>query len=450
MSQVIRLKRGYDIKLVGHAHKIIQDAPQANTYAIKPPDFHGVVPKMLVQEGDEVQAGSKLFFNKNDDKVFFTSPVSGEVAEIRRGAKRRIMEVKVLADTQMRYKDFGTANPEDLTRDQIIEKLLESGLWPLVRQRPYAKIADPLDFPKAIIVPAFDSAPLAPDFNFIMKDKGQEFQAGLNVLLQLTKGKVHVNVHGDQENISAFTEAKGVQVNTFYGPHPSGTPGVQIHHLEPVTKDAVVWYLYPQDVVMMGRLFQEGQVHMERTVALTGSEMKKRDYRRMIVGAELKSVLENNVTEGERLRVISGNVLTGSKVDLDGYVGFYDSQITVIPEGDEPEFLGWLIPSYPRPTMSRTFPWGWMKDKKYKVNTNLHGEERPFVMTGKYEKVLPMDILPLQLLKACLTEDLDAMEGLGIFEVAPEDFALVEFVDTSKMPVQSIIRKGLDLMEKEG
>ncbi|MEX0966987.1 MAG: Na(+)-translocating NADH-quinone reductase subunit A [Bacteroidia bacterium] len=449
MPKTIRLKKGHDIRLVGEAYKFIEQAPRPTTFAIKPPDFRGIVPKLLVKEGEEVKAGSPLFYDKYNERVQFTAPVSGEVAEIKRGAKRKILEIKILADSNNDFIDFGSGDPAHLSREEIKDKMLASGVWPFLRQRPFSKIAKSDEVPRDIFISGFNSAPLAPDYAYILKDYGPDFKTGLDAIKKLTDGKVYLSLPAGKENPAAFVNADGVEINYFSGPHPSGNVGVQIHHLAPLGKGEMVWYINPLDLITIGKLFNEGRFNGERIIAITGSEAPNRKYFRTTLGTAI-APFSAEEKEEKRIRHISGNVLTGTAVAANSYLGFYDYQLTIIPEGDEPEFMGWLFPSYPRPTLSRTFPWAFMEDKKYVVNTNMHGEERPFVITGKFEKVMPMDILPLQLLKACLTEDLDAMEGLGLYEVDEEDFALVEFMDTSKLPIQSIIRDGLDLMEKEG
>jgi Na+-transporting NADH:ubiquinone oxidoreductase subunit A len=449
MSKNIKLKRGLNIKLAGEAAKILSDLPLPDTIALKPDNFIGITPKLLVKPGDEVQAGTPLFYEKNNEAIKFCSPVSGEVAEIVRGEKRKILEIRVLADKEISYAIFDKANPKDLSREVIIEALLNAGAWPFIRQRPFGIIADPNQKPKSIFISAFDSNPLAPDLNFIMQETGQDFQSGLDALLKLTDGKVHLNIHTDVTSSTVFTDAKGVVINKFSGPHPSGNVGVQIHHIDPVNKGEVVWYINPQDVLIVGRLFNHGKFDATRVIALAGAQVENPKYFKTLVGSAVNKILaEGGLKDGEN-RIISGNVLTGTKIPADGYLDFYDSQITVIPEGNEPEFMGWIAPGLNKFSMSRSF-FSWMSpNKAYDLNTNLHGEERPFVVTGEYEKVFPMDIYPVHLLKAIMIEDIELMENLGIYEVVEEDFALCEFVCTSKIESQEIIRRGLDLVRKE-
>ena len=449
MPGYIKIKKGLDIKLEGEADKVLTALPLQETFALKPSNFTGITPKLLVKEGDEVKAGTPLFYDKDNEVIKFCSPVSGEVVEIVRGEKRKILEVKILADKETNYVAFNTTNPENLSREAITEFLLNSGTWPFIRQRPFGIIANPADIPKAIFISAFDSNPLAPDNNFIMQDEGEEFQTGLNALRKLAKGKVHLTVHADRTPASIFTNAKGVQINKISGPHPAGNVGVQMHHIDPINKGEVAWYINPQDVVIIGRLFNQGKFDASKIVVLAGSRIEHPKYYKTVIGGAVKNLLADAGLKPGENRIISGNVLSGKKISADDYLDFYDAQITVIPEGLEPEFMGWLAPGFNKFSMSRAF-FSWLKpNKKYDLNTNMHGEERPFVMTGQYEKVFPMDIYPVQLLKAVLVEDIELMENLGIYEVVEEDFALCEFVCTSKIESQNIIRRGLELVRKE-
>jgi Na+-transporting NADH:ubiquinone oxidoreductase subunit A len=326
--------------------------------------------------------------------------------------------------------------------------MLESGVWPVLRQRPYSIIANPTAEPKAIFISAFDTAPLAPDYDLIVHGTGEAFQAGIDALAKLTKGAVHLNVSADATASKVFTNSKNVKVNYFSGKHPVGNIGTQIAFLDPINKGEMVWFLRPQDVLHIGRFFLEGRVDATRVIAFAGSEVIRPHYFRTRLGSSIEKMADNN-TSGGKLRYISGNVLTGKKIDSDGYVGFYDSLVTVIPEGDHFEFFGWATPGFGKFSFSKTFP-SWLRPgAKYKLDTNLNGGHRAFVMTGEFEKVFGWDIYPLQLIKSIMIEDIDLMEKLGIYEVDEEDFALCEFIDTSKTEVQAIVRKGLDLMRKE-
>ena len=447
MPTITKIRKGFDIRLIGEAEKTIKEF-KTNRYALKPTDFIGIFPKLLIKEGDEVKAGSPVFFDKYRDNIVFTSPVSGKISEIRRGAKRVLLEIIINADPDISYIDFEKANPNDLTRELIIKKMLKSGVWPLIRQRPYSVIADPADNPKAIFISAFDTSPLAPDYDMIVHRQGDIFQTGLDAIAKLTSGKVHLNLKADNPSSRVFSKSKNVQINEFTGPHPAGNVSIQINHIDPINKGDIVWYLYPQDVLTIGRLFIEGKFDASRMIALTGSEVLKPRYYKTHIGASIEGMIEDNVTDIKK-RFISGNVLTGSKIESTGFVGFYDSQVTIIPEGDHYEFLGWGLPNCNKFSFYRSFC-SWMTpNKKFRIDTNINGGIRAFVMTGQFEKVFPMDIYPMQLIKAILIEDIDLMENLGIYEVDEEDFALCEFISTSKIEIQSIIRKGLDLMRKE-
>lgn len=451
MSRTIKLRKGLDIKLHGEAEKVKSTA-EAKAFAIKPPDFHGLVPKMTVKVGDKVKTGSVIFFNKYQEEIKFVSPVSGEITEIVRGEKRRILEVRIKADAENSSEEFGAINPDNLDEAQAKEILLKSGLWPFIKMRPLDVVANPNDKPKAIFVSGFDSAPLAPDFDYVLHGESEAFQAGITALSKLTNGKVHLTNRANAAHDEALKGVKGVQNNTIAGKHPAGNVGTQIHHIDPINKGEIVWTVNALDVALIGRSLLAGKIDTSRLVALTGSEVKKTKYIKTTLGAEIAALIEDNI-EGENYRVISGNVLTGDKVDpKDGYLGFYHNQITVIPEGDEPKFVitkGWMGPGTGKFSINRTY-FSWLTpNKKRKLDTNLNGEVRAFVVTGEMEKVFPFDIYPMQLVKATIYNDIDLMENLGIYEVAPEDFALCEFVCTSKINIQEKIRKGLDVIQEE-
>jgi Na+-transporting NADH:ubiquinone oxidoreductase subunit A len=448
MSKTITIKQGLNINLLGEAEKIINEI-EAGFYAIKPIDFHGVFPKLLVNEGDKVKAGTQLFYDKYRENIKFSSPVSGTVKEIRRGAKRVLLEVTIEADAVQTFVDFGKADPNALSREAIVEKMIKSGVWPVIRQRPYTVIANPDDDPKAIFISGFDTAPLAPDYDLIVHGQGEAFQAGIDALKKLTSGTIHLNLPAGDANSKVFTNSENVQINYFKGPHPAGNTGPQINKIDPINKGEVIWQLRPQEVLTIGRLFLEGVFNAERVIALTGSEVKKPRYFKTKIGASIAEMTSDNIVDG-KVRYISGNVRTGRKIDRIGFIGFYDAQVTVIPEGDYYEMFGWALPGFGKFSYSRSFPTlPGNKNKKYRLDTNYHGGERAFVMTGEMEKVFPFDIYPMQLIKSIMIEDIDAMEKLGIFEIDEEDFALVEYIDTSKTEIQTIVRQGIDLMRKE-
>ncbi len=452
MSKVVKLKRGLDIKLVGKAEKKITNSPQPDTFAISPVDFIGLGrTKSLVNEGDTVKAGTPLFYDKRNPKIKFAAPVSGEIVEIKRGDRRKILQIKILADKTIDYLPFPKHSPaqiDALSREAILDALADSGVWPNFIQRPFAIVADPRDIPNHIYISAFDSSPLAPDYNFIFKGEEAYFLAGLNVLKKLTPGTVHLNIKGDAEAPAVIEQAKGIQVNKFYGPHPAGNVGIQIHHISPINKGDIIWTINPYGVIQIGKLFLDGRYDASRIIALAGSEVKNPSYYKTYIGANISKFVENNV-KSQNVRYISGNVLTGEKIEPNGHLKFYHNMITVIPEGNYSEFLGWLTPDPKKYSFHKAF--GLLSflspRKEYVLDTNLHGEERPFVQTGAMEKVLPMDIYPVLLLKAILANDYDSIEALGIYEVAEEDFALCEFIDVSKNDIQAMIREGIDLIQ---
>ncbi len=450
MSKIITLRKGLDINLKGKAEARLADAPLAQEYAVSPLDFEGVTPKLLVKVGDQVKAGTPLFFNKYNERVIFTSPVSGTVAAVNRGEKRKVLSVTVTPDTTQQYEEFAKLDLNAATRQQIVEMLLKAGLWPMIQQRPYGIIANPDDQPKAIFISAFDSAPLAPDYNFALKGEERNLEAGIALLKRLTAGKVHLSMRANAEGQMAAL--KGAEHHTFAGKHPVGNVGVQIHHIDPMNRGEVAWTVNIADVAVLGRFVNEGRVDMTKVIAVTGSEIERPAYLRVIAGARMDSILKGNVrkqAEGGSVRVISGNVLTGVKSAMEGFLSFYAHQVTVIPEGDKYELFGWMMPRFGKFSVSRAY-FSWLCPKKeYRLDTNLNGGERPFVVTGLYEKYLPMDIYPMYLLKACLAGDIEKMENLGIYEVVEEDFALCEFVDPSKIDIQQIIRNGINLMIKE-
>jgi len=448
MSRSVNLRKGFNIRLEGCAREILSETANDGLFGVKPIDFPGLIPKLEVRQGDEVLAGTPLFHNKVRPEIKFTSPVCGKVVRIERGERRKILEI-VVERSGNGSVDFGKADPAKLSAEKIKELLLNSGAWPAVRQRPYHVIADPKDNPKSIFISGFDTAPLAPDFNFIIENyPASSLSTGISAVSKLTNGKVNLVLDGKGSSGKVLENVSGVEISYFSGPHPAGNVGVHIHHLDPLNKGEIVWFINLQDLIMIGRLFEEGIYRPERIVALTGSEVIHPQYYRILSGGAVSSVVAGNLKTGN-LRIISGNVLTGTKIESDGFLGFYDSQISVIPEGNYYEFFGWASPGIDKFSFSHTFLSSLFPKRNYRLDTNLHGGERAFVVTGQYEKVMPMDIFPMQLLKAIMAEDIDMMANLGIYEVAEEDFALCEFICPSKIEIQSVVRKGLDLMRKE-
>lgn len=448
MSEIIKLSKGLNIRLKGIAEKILSPEIPVTHYGVKPIDFPGFVPKLAVKPEDKVKAGSVLFTDKFTPEICLTSPVSGKVVDIVRGERRKLLEI-VIEVSGNDFLDFGKADPLNLSSEEITGKLLASGLWPTIRQRPYHIIARPDETPKSIFISGFDTSPLAPDHDFVMHNSDlREFHTGIQALRKLTSGNVNLVLDGTNVSGSVLKNTSGVKIHYVKGPHPAGNVGIHIHHIDPVNKGEVVWYVNMQDVSAIGRLFHEGVYRHDRIVALAGSEVIKPGYFRIRSGASIAGITRGNVKQGD-VRFISGNVLTGTAVSPAGYLGFYDNMITIIPEGRYHEFFGWVTPGFSKFSGSKTFVSSLLPRKEYVLDTNTHGGERAFVLTGVYEKVLPMDIYPMHLMKAILVDDIDMMEKLGIYEVAEEDFALCEYVCPSKIEIQSIIRKGLDTMLKE-
>lgn len=448
MSKAVIIKRGADIKMVGEANRILIDAPQPKTVALKPTDFEGIKPKVVVKVGHEVKAGTTLFYDKNQEEIKFTSPVSGEVVEVKRGAKRKILEVIVLADKEIQYIDFKAEDPKTLKTEAVIDKICQSGLWPMIKQRPYDIIANPTQRPKSIFISAFDSSPLAADNDFVLHGKDALFQKGIDALTKLTDGKIHLTTNATEKADEVFNNVKDVVHHKVGGPHPAGNVGLHIHHFEPIGSGDLIWTIKPQDIIAIGRLFDSGKFDAKRVIALAGAQVKEPKYYRTILGTSTKELFEKATVEGNN-RYISGNVLTGTKIEKDGYLGYYDTELTVIPEGGDSEMFGWIMPNFDKFSKSRAL-FSWLQPaKKYNLTANMNGEERPFVVTGQYEKVFPFDIYPVQLIKAIMIEDIELMEELGIYEVVPEDFALCETICTSKIPSQEIVRNGIEIFRKE-
>jgi len=446
MANRIKIKKGLQIPLLGVSEETLKGRITSEFVRICPEDFHGITPKLAVKVGDTVKAGTALFYEKNHAEMLFASPVSGVVTEIERGAKRRILNIVIKADSSNIYEDFGKKIVASLSGDEVRRSILDAGIWFLIRQRPYDVAANPGKQPRDIFVTAFDTAPLAPSYDFVLNGQEEELQAGLDALAKLTTGKVYLSI-GKKTTNKGLRDAKNVVITEFDGPHPAGNVGVQINMLKPVNRGETVWTLNALDVLIIGRLFNKGIVDMTRTVALTGSEVKQTGYYRMVIGTELKSLFSNNVTEGISLRYISGNPLTGRKIDENGVLRAYDAQVTVIPEGDDVhEAFGWASLSPAKYSAGCTYP---TLKKAYRLDARLLGGPRAIIVSNEYDKVFPMDIYPEQLIKSIIAFNIDKMEALGIYEVAPEDFALCEFVDTSKLELQHIVRTGLEMLRKE-
>ena len=447
MANLIKLRKGLDINLKGKAAAEVVAVKEPGFYALCPDDFTGVTPKVVVKEQEYVMAGGPLFIDKNHPEVQFVSPVSGVVTSVERGARRKVLSITVEAAQEQDYEEFGKEDVSKMDTVSVKAALLKSGMFAFIKQRPYDIVADPTVAPRAIFVSAFDTNPLAPDFELALKGEEANFQTGLDALAKIAKTYLSISVN---QKAVALTQAKNVTLTVFDGPHPAGNVGVQINNIAPINKGETVWTIDPQAVIFIGRLFNTGHVDLTRLVAVTGSEVKKPSYCKLKVGALLTNVFAGNVSTDKNLRYISGNVLTGKQITANGFLGAFHSQVTVIPEGDDVhEMLGWIMPRFDQFSTSHSY-FSWLMGKKeYTLDARVKGGERHMIMSNEYDRVLPMDIMPEYLIKAIIAGDIDRMEALGIYEVAPEDFALCEFVCSSKMELQRIVREGLDMLRRE-
>ncbi len=450
MSNNIVLKRGLNIPIKGEAVRETVKKVQPDIIAVKPTDFHGLIPRLLVREGDKVLAGSPLMADKKCPDILFSSPVSGMVAEIVRGEKRKLLEVRIKADDVQSYVDFGAQNPSAMKAEDVKSLLLKSGLWASLIQRPYGILADPEVKPKAIFVSAFSTAPLAADSDYVLADRVADVQAGVDALAKLTDGGVHFSINAEKSSSTPFHKIEHVIMHTVSGKHPAGNVGVQISHISPIRKGETVWTVSLLMLAAIGKLFNTGKVDLSRKVAVTGPVAKNPAYVDAYPGISMHDLKEFYDNSAKDVRFVSGDALSGTNVGEDGYLGYYDNQVTLLHEGREREVLGWLKPFRFNQYSSQRSYFSWLcPGKKYSMDTNTHGGERTFMMSDVYGKVLPMDIFPIYLVKACLAGNIDDMEKYGIYEVLPEDLATCEFADPSKNDIQDIISKGIDLMLKE-
>ena len=447
MANVIKLRKGLDINLKGKANFETIKRIDSSEIALVPDSFGGVTPKVIVREGDCVKAGDALFVDKKYPEMKFASPISGTVKAVVRGDRRKVLYVKVKADDTQQFVDFGIKDIEKLDGEAIKEALLASGLFSFIQQLPYAVTTTPDTMPKAIFVSAFRDMPLASDFEVELKGNEKDFQTGLTALSKIQKTYLGLSVH---QTASALVNAKDVEINVFDGKCPAGNVGVQVNHIDPINKGEVVWTIDPAAVIFFGRLFNTGKVDLRRVIAVAGSEVKNPSYAEILIGTSLYKVLDGQLKSTEHVRIINGNPLTGRKTTLEDFVGAHTSEVTVIPEGDDVnEFLGWILPRTNLFSVSKSY-FSWLMGKKtYNLDARIKGGERHMIMSGEYDKVLPMDIYGEYLIKAIIAEDIDKMEQLGIYEVSPEDFAVAEFVDSSKLELQKIVRNGLDMLRKE-
>ena len=477
MSETITIRKGLDLPISGAAEKRLTDARSITTCAMKPTDFVGLTPRLLVEEGDRVAVGDALFCDKSDERIRFTSPVNGQVKAIVRGEKRKLLEVVVEEDFNTTGSEGSAyqSSPTPMDATAIKEAMLQCGLWTMLRQRPFGTIANPDNHPKAIFVSAFSSAPLAPDYDFVMQGKEPMLVKGLEALAQLTDGKVHICFRPNQRLAKQLSNLNA-KISTHYikGPHPAGNIGTQIAHIDPINKGEIIWTMNMQDVAVLGELVATGIYKPERVVAVAGPNIKNPHYYRVKCGACMAEIAKAQLLNNEypkidandatkENRVISGDILSGTQIAADGFLSAYDDLVSILPEGDYYDFMGWLMPGFRKFSFSRTFLSGFMPKSTFKpmgielprfenfwkFDTNTHGDLRPLVFTGNFERVFPFDIYPTQLIKACIIGDIELMENLGIYEVEPEDFALCEFIDTSKTDIQAIVREALEKLRKE-
>ena len=470
----IIIKKGLDLPIGGAAERRLTDAMHIADYAVKPTDFVGLQPRLQVAEGDSVEAGGVLFVDKNDERIRFTSPVAGRVKAIVRGEKRKLLAVVVEKEIDNGHTPQSLRDSSPNLGEQLAdakEAMLRSGLWSLLRQRPFGTIPSPDSKPKAIVISCCDSAPLAPDCDFLLQGREEDFVKGLEALATLTDGSLHVCFRPDSELARKFSILNSqLSIHEVTGPHPAGNVGTLIARLCPINKGEQVWTMNPQDIATLGHLMRTGEYRPERVVAVAGPAARNPHYYRTLAGACVESLVKEQTMNGDypafadgdacKTRIISGNVLSGETIAPDGFPGAYDSLLTLMPEGDYYDFMGWLMPGLKKFSFSRTFLSGMLVplvrlvklvglEPRYTFDTNVHGSVRPLVFTGNFERVFPFDIYPLQLLKACIIGDIDLMEKLGIYEVEPEDFALCEFIDTSKTDIQPIVREALEKLRKE-
>ena len=441
MSKLIKLRKGLDVNLKGKAALETVSVKCPGEYALVPDDFTGMKPKVVVNEGDTVLAGDALFVDKKHPEVKFVSPVSGTVTLVERGDRRKLLSVRVKSDGKQQSREFDV-------KGDIKAVLMESGMFAFFRQRPYDVVANPEDKPKAIFVSAFNSMPLSQDFSYVVKGQEEEFKAGIKALSAIAKVNLGINV---AQSKTFLNDVPNCEVTVFDGPAPAGNVGVQINHVDPINKGEVVWTIAAEEVIFVGRLMKTGRVDLTRTIAVAGSEVKKPAYATIKVGQKLDTLLQGQISDEASLRIINGNVMTGIKTSKDGYLAAHATEVNVIPEGDHAdEFRGWIMPRFNTFSTHRSYlSWLFGKKKEYVFDARVKGGERHMIMSGEYDKVFPMDIFAGYLIKAIITGDIDRQEALGIYEVAPEDFAIAEFVDSSKLELQRIVREGLDILRKE-
>jgi Na+-transporting NADH:ubiquinone oxidoreductase subunit A len=444
----IRTRRGANLNIKGIAEKILDNTTSVTTFALNPDDFFGTIPKLICKEGAQVEAGAPIFFSKKNPDIKFVSPVSGTITAIERGPKRKIERICIAASKTQKFVSHSVQGWEKMDREQLKALLMESGNWPFIHQRPYGVMANPDDTPKAIFVNTVKTNPLSEDLRFVLKDDQKEFQLGIDLLNKLVDQPIFLGT--DKAQMGYFQTVEGVQHYTVEGPHPAGNLSLHIQNITPLNMGERVWSVNAEDVANLGRFISTGTFSPQRTIAISGNAVDNPVYFKTLIGSALAPFLEKVGINQQYVRIINGDVLTGAQADPSGYLGYYNNLVSVIPEGNNYRMFGWLpfkdnnILSLSNTSFSRLF-----NRKGFDVDTNLNGEERALVVTGEMEKTFPLEIYPMQLIKACLVEDIEKMEALGIYEVVPEDFGLVEYANTSKLEAQEIIRQGIELMINE-
>lgn len=447
MAEVIKIKKGLDINLKGKAEQTYGSCQIPVEFAVKPEDFEGLIPRLAVKPGDHVSVGSEIFHDKEFTGLKVCSPVSGEVVAVNRGERRKLINVEIKSDGKFESAEFGIQNPNSLSANQVSDLVFNAGFGAFIRRRPFDVIANPEEKPVKIFISTFDSAPLAADYSFTLKGQEKNLQTGIDALVKMTSATVFIGLDANKQD-SPFKGLSNVTVYEFDGPHPAGNVGVQINHTSPINKGEVVWTVKPEIVAAIGKAFNEGVIDYSRNIALAGSKVNSPCYYKTVYGAKISSIVNGNVN-ADAARIICGNPLTGTLASAESYIGAFDNVISVIPETKEDELFGWIMPRLNKFSTNKTYL-SWLFGKKeYDIDTNIYGGERAIIVSNEYDKVFPMDIYPEYLIKAIIARNIDKMIDLGIYEVAPEDFALCEFVDTSKLKLQKIVREGLNHLRKE-
>lgn len=447
--KLIKPKGGLDLKLVGSAEKIIVNGKEPDVVAIKPTDFKYIVPKLLKKEGDKVKIGTPIFFDKKNNGVTFVSQVSGEITKINRGEKRKILNIEISNNKKYEKEKVELGSVEELSKEEIINILIQKGFWPYIIKRPYGCIADPTEKPKAIYVSLFDNTPLPVDYDLILDKREDDFKTGIEILNKITGHEINLGI-SEKTSLSYINDLVNVKTTLYKDIYPSCNVGFQIHKTNPINKGDVIWTINPQDLCTIGRFFNTKEFDFSKIIAISGANVKSPKYYKTISGNSSKAFCQDNIKENISSRLIVGSVLSGEKIDAEkGYLGFYSNSLSVIPNQEKISYLSWLTPNFSKFSTSKTF-FSWLTpNKKYNLSTTNNGEERAFVITGRYEEVISMDIYPMQLLKAIMANDIELMENLGIYEVIEEDLAGCEFVCTSKIDIQNILSSGLENLRKE-